>query len=603
MAQAATERIEPAFDGLDTDTAPDYLTKTKAPVLENFLVDRPGRLPIRGPIRDSIDLYTGDLIGKPVGIWSHGNNLLVGLKANSATATRDPWVAPYRRAAAEADLGVPDDTLYHVNLETRATSTVTSVDLNLTPGPRFARLGAYAWGIGYAAEATDSATLNGGVQWLTQILRWDGTAAAPTAFANGPIAAQDIKAHLNRLFVLGGREPDTTDYKPNSLFWTDPGGPTADTVAMWQDDVSGLTNEIVVDSDDPADFGVGLARISSGLVIFKRRSIHMLLGQSPATFTLRTFTLEQGCIDPRSIVEVEDGVYFLSDQGFQFFDGAQLRSTSNDLRSSLLAEALATVGDSGVDGGQAIAGRLPNGYVGLSIGTSPATTETSDIAFSGLYHAPRNAWVGFSSDAMSAGRPLGFGRALSRSYLIDDQRLFAADATTAPELAAESERGFDNAAALFTFDSGSAFDGTDDALVNSVTGIEAWTSSLSSPIPARWHSRLAQLAQPTSLTAIKRLLLDYTFKVDGTLDDEENGWFVELVDGRGNVLLSSRRVPAQGDPSDHAYRRQYAVDVYGEANDAQLRIEWRGTESLPLVEASVLSAYLTHQPAQQRGSM
>jgi hypothetical protein len=291
-----------------------------------------------------------------------------------------------------------------------------------------------------------------------------------------------------------------------------------------------------------------------------------------------------------------------------YFDGSQLVNTSTDLRSSLLAEALTNVGDNGVDGGQAIAGRLPNGYLGLSVGLSPSTVASSEIAFSAFYHAPRGAWAGFSSDALSAGRPIGFGRALSKSYIVDDQRIFAADAVTAPEASIESERGVDNNTPLFTFDSsgsGPLFNGTANTLKNQLTTTSAWTAGDGVAIPAVWHSRLAKLAAPTNLATIRRLLFDYTFHVDGGSDDNPDGWLVELVDGMGNVLMSSRAVPTQGDPGTHAYRRQYSADIFAEAADAQLRVSWTSpTPPAPaLVEASALSAYLTFLPASERGSL
>jgi hypothetical protein len=74
--------------------------------------------------------------------------------------------------------------------------------------------------------------------------------------------------------------------------------------------------------------------------------------------------MEQGCIDPRSIVEYEDGCFFMSDRGFMYFDGSQLINTTQGvLRSSLVEAALAAVGDDGTDGGYVTASCLPNGYI------------------------------------------------------------------------------------------------------------------------------------------------------------------------------------------------------------------------------------------------
>jgi hypothetical protein len=603
----AYEKIEPAFEGLDTDTAQDYLDKRRAPLLRNFLVDRPGKLPIRGPIFDSIDLYAGALAEKPAGIWQYGNNLLVGLKANSATAMRDPWVSPYRRTSTTGDLSNHHTTMYHVNLDTRVTTAVAAATAITTPGPRSARLGASTYGISFNGTADE--TVGGGLQRRTQLCRWGGTAVLPTTIATtfAPSCMQDVKVHLNRLFVLGGNVPGTTGaVKANSLFWSDVDGPVAGTLAEWQDDVSGLVNQLVVDSDDTSDFGVGLAKLESGLVIFKRRSIHMLRGQTPAAFSLRTVTQAVGCIDPRSIVEYQGAIYFMSHQGFMRFDGSEITNTTSDLRTSLLANAIAAVGDAGVDGGAVIASNLGNDYIGVTISklTNTAATPSTNY-FSAMYHVPTKAWVSLTSDALSARAPIGVGRTLSKTFIVDDQRIFDGSFIVAPETTTEDRRGIDAATPIFTLDAsggGPLMNGTGNTIKNQLTLVEAWTSLTYSTIPAAWQSRLARLAQPGARTALKRLLLDYTFQVDAAADDGGSGWYVTVLDGQGNVLLSEIQVPIQGDPSTYAFRRQHAVDMFCEANDLQLRVEWRGTTTYALTDASLFGAYVEFQPAQQRGS-
>lgn len=566
----AVERIEPAYDGLDTDGAPDAIAKTRAPVLENFLVDRPGLLPIRGPINDPIAIYSGGVVAKPLGVWAHNDNLLVSFKSNSPTAVRDPWVGPYRRVAAAAEYGNPVATIYHVDL---VSGTVTPISISgnpqFAPGICSTRLGDYTWGIGYQAATSFSA--NGGIHKLYSLLRWDGTAVAPTVVANGPTSAQSVRAHLNRLFVGGACAPFTLTYSPNSIFWSDHRGPLSGTLAEWQDDASGLTNEIVVDSNDPSDCIVALAKVRGALCVLKRHSVHMLLGDTPSSFVVRPVSTDVGCIDPRSVVEYSDGVFFMSERGFMHFDGVTLTNTTDNLRSSITSAAVNAVGDRGVDGGRVVAGLLPNDYILVSVGVTPNTAAGSDMTICGLYHPPRRAWASLTSDAMSCQRPVALARTLTRTVVLDEQTAFQADALTAPEIAAEAERGFDVGRA----------------------GDEA--------IPARWYSKLARLSQSFHASAVQRLAVDYTFTVDGAADDASGGWTVSLVDGRGNVLVTPTQVPAQGDPSSHAYRRQFLTDVYGEADDAQLRVEWSGPATA-LKDASIFQSHIEYEAAQRRGS-
>jgi hypothetical protein len=598
---AAVERIEPAYGGLDTDSAPDAISKTRAPVLENFLVDRPGKLPMRGPINGTIQIYSGSPDEKPVGVWAWRNSLLIGLKANSATATRDPWVAPYRHAAAAGDLAAGHTTAYHLDLDSGAVTSLSPA-ANQVPGPRSTALGDVVYGIGYGSATTS--TQGGSVQRHRPILKWDGTAALPTVLANAPLMAQDCRAHLNRLFVVGGMVPGTTTYAPNSLFWSDAGGPTADTLAQWQDDVSGLVNQVVIESTDPSDFGVGLAKVGRSLVVFKRRSTHLVLGSTPSTFEVRTFATDVGCIDARSIVEWKDGVFFASDQGFMWFDGQQIQNVTENLRSTVVAAMAQTAGDNGVDGGRVVASRLPNDYIFFGVGVTPATTGPSDMTFTGLYHPPRDAWVELTSDALSGGRPIDGGLAQTRTFLVDDTKVVQANALTAPETVPETERGFDSDSPIFTFDTSGAgplFNGTGDALKNQLTAVTAWTTQVDTPIPARWWSKLARLSQSFLNSVVQRLAVDYTFAIDGGTDDGSSGWTVSLVDGRGNVLLSPTAMPSQGDPSSHAYRRQYLAEINGEAEDAQLRIEYLGPATA-IKDAAIFNSHIEFEPAQKRQS-
>jgi hypothetical protein len=600
------ERIEPAYDGINTDSAPDTL-RTEAPVLTNFLVDRPGKLPMRGPINGAVQMYSGAAAEKPIMPWVHNNNLLVGLKANSATAVRDPWVAPFRRAAAEAELADGHTTAYHLNLETGVTSSVAVTQDNC-PGSRFTRLGDFVWGTGYSRVPANTFTSNGGIQNKTNLLRWDGTVTAPTAYVNGPLGFQDIRAHLNRLFAAGGLKPSTTTYSPNSLFYSDlvtPGTTPADTLAFWQSDIApNPVNELVIDSNDPSDFIVALAKVGRALAIFKRRSIHLLLGETSDTFVVRPFTTETGCVDPRSVLEYQDGVFFASDQGLIWFDGQQLINVTQDQRSTIVAAITNTVGNRGVDGGRAVTGRLPNDYIFFGVGVTPNTAGPSLMDFTGIYHPPRTAWAELTSDALSGGRPVAAGRSLQKTFLVDDTKVIGADAVTAPESVDAVARGFDTSSVLFTFPDGGVnvlFDGTGNAARNPTTQVQAWTTEMNYSIQPTWHSKLARLAQPLQSARIARLAVDYTFQTALGADDAANGWLVSLIDGRGNTLMIDTPMPSQGAASIHAYRRQFVKELNVEADDAQLRVTFRGA-AIALADAAIFNAYLDYESTHLRGS-
>lgn len=570
----------PPFDGIDTDSAPEAIPDSKAPVVENFLVDRPGQLPMRGPINEATGALGVSAGRKLVGCWKFNDKLLLGYRAVSATAVRDPWTVNYRTATA-AQLATAALANKHVDLVTGTVTSVVPATVGLVPGPSSTRLGAFVYGISFDTP-TAAVNENGTFKKLTSLLHWDGTATDPVAHTNAPRGAQAVRSHSQRLFVLGGRNPDGTGtIQQNTLWWSDPiAGVTVlpDTLAAWQDDTSGLTNQIIVDSDDASDFGVGLANLGANLVIFKRRSIHVLTGYSSSTWQIKTFTLEQGCIDARSIVECEDVVFFMSDQGYMAFDGTQIRSASMNLNSSLLASAVAAVGSPGQDGGRACAARLPNGYIGLTIGKSSSASiaDVSTTSFCGLYHVERGAWVTLQSDTLVSGCPLYMDRSTSKTFIVDEDQVLQANKLTAPEQEIAVKRGFDT------------------------------NGSIGGPIKARFQSKLCKLSSPLMRSQLHRFMLDYNFRVVGTLDDNmelgfpgSSGWYVTLLTADGDVLTPEYQVPIQGETTVHPFRRRHVKDVFAEASDLQVRVEWRDTP-LSLITASVLGFTAEYQTTRAR---
>ena len=75
--------------------------------------------------------------------------------------------------------------------------------------------------------------------------------------------------------------------------------------------MTGLTNKVQMDGDTQ-DYGVGLATVRNGLIIFLRRSsVYLLKGTTSANYTLIPISQGVGCLDARSIVETDHGVYFI----------------------------------------------------------------------------------------------------------------------------------------------------------------------------------------------------------------------------------------------------------------------------------------------------
>lgn len=613
--------VPPAYDGLDTDSSPDAIADTRSPVNQNFLLDRPGELPIRGPLTDGLMPMDWVVTGqKWTGCWSFDDTLFIGVNETSNTRRVAPWISTYQNVdstlLAEGDI----DPVHvgFVDLNALTVSTLSALDAVTAvhiPSWGHARVGDSVYGFAYhssTAVAKDAVSANADI-WVRQMLKWDGSKvfAGLTSYGSttSPRSGAAVASHYNRLFVAGGWgagvTANTAGYTPNTLFFSDDGGPTSNSTALWQDNTTGLLNQIVVDVNDKDDCIVGLAHVNSNLAIFKRRSIHLLIGDSPESFAIRTFTREQGCIDPQSIVEYENGCFFASDQGFMWFDGSTLFNTTSNLRSSALSAMLRAVGSRGPGYGRVAAGRLNNGYVGLSIGlsdnkTTNAVNSTAD--FCGYYQTERRAWGSFDTASLNNRKYIFMGRTTNHTWIADDKNLQLANSAWSPESAEAGLRGVDATSPFFIWGGSDTFTGVGSALESSLNSVDMFLSDYS-PIEAKWHSKLIKLSTPVYSSEIIAILSDYKFKISG--GDDEDGtpaWSISLVQGDGTVLQEAYQVPAQGEDSDYIARRRHVQEVHSEATDVQIRVEWTGPTPFVLTEASILTTVLEYQEAEPRGS-
>lgn len=582
MADLLSERVQVASGGIDLSSAPERVPNDRGLEVENLLVDRDGVLSMRGPIQE----HSSSTIGSPhaiTGIWTFNDSLLIGRTTPDATAFVDPWVAPYYKQVA-AGLAEPDTTMKFVD-SAGSVSNVASSQSNVISG-RGARLGSYVYGLAYS-NSTD-VTENGGTYHRRQVLRWGGTAANTTAYANAPDGGQDVIAHLNRIWVLGGRDVPGggTTIEMNSLYYSDYGGPTSDTTAMWQNDTSGLTNKIVVDSDDQNDFGVGLAQLGQDLVIFKRRSIHVLYGYSDNTFTLRPLTKNLGCIDRRSIVEAEEGIYFMSLNGYMLFDGSTVHPVDGPVTTELTAKALNACGDLGPGAanedrqGRVTAVALPNSYILISTilrdASSGTVVSNSGSAF--LFHRPTGKWSRFSSPVFNGTVPSELVRTQTHYYACDGIYLTKLDTVTMP-----------------------------DALSPYLQPCEDANYASYYAIDVNWWSRPLALGTPLYKAQLHRILVDYKligeFELDGANDDKIR---LDIYDDTGTQLYGTTYLdPITSQSAGEIERARYVDDTFAEANAIQLRLSWGGYQNpssagIGVSELEFYDCYVEYSRARQR---
>lgn len=92
-------------------------------------------------------------------------------------------------------------------------------------------------------------------------------------------------------------------------------------------DTSNNAGEILI-STRGGDTGTGLYSLGNSLYVFMRHSIWRVYGNSPANFEVRNVTQEIGLLDKRTLVEYNDTLTFLSDEGIYMFDGSNLKNIS-----------------------------------------------------------------------------------------------------------------------------------------------------------------------------------------------------------------------------------------------------------------------------------
>ncbi len=169
-------------------------------------------------------------------------------------------------------------------------------------------------------------TIQSGVSTAQQIQTAFNNSAAAMALASvtvsgtgsnaqtGPVAESatyTLACPLSRAGIIwsnyvcwgGGTQGGT--YYPNRLFFSDLAQPTSYPQA----------NFIDIPSPDDGDPIVGFGILFGNLFIFKRFSLYILQGALPDNTILSKMNASVGCIDPNSILQLDNLIYFVSDKG------------------------------------------------------------------------------------------------------------------------------------------------------------------------------------------------------------------------------------------------------------------------------------------------
>lgn len=105
-----------------------------------------------------------------------------------------------------------------------------------------------------------------------------------------------------------------------------------------KDDLTWLATSFIDISRNDGQQGMRLQALGDRLVIFKERSIYNLFftGDADIPFTVQESDSNVGCVAQFSVQEVENGIIFLSHDGFYYYDANNSYKVSLQIQSTLL---------------------------------------------------------------------------------------------------------------------------------------------------------------------------------------------------------------------------------------------------------------------------
>lgn len=408
--------------GMNTDAHPWELPENEAPVLDNFLI-QPGKIVMRNPFYGvgALPQINGTTRQSPVGAMlidsattPEGLMLVSALSPANAVRCVDPWNAPLVHAAS-ANLAAAANKIAQFNL-TNGTSTLSAAvaTQDQVPGPRSINFNGLIYGISYDSSGAVVTDANSNYHmkplslYTMPAIQTPGTVTLPTVLSNAPHGAFDLIGYQSRIWLLGGVDTPgaLTVHEPTTLYFTIPGASGIGTASNdWKDPVALTTNKITMDGDFD-DFGVGLAVVRNGLLILRRSSVWLLRGTTTANYTLIPISTEVGCVDARSIVETDHGVFFMSHRGLMLTNGTTVANVSANVSRQLRAaiqeeqnQIQASGYSAGGNSGWVSCGLTSQGQIMVSIGFTALVGLVCSMTprWTGMYDPELKVWTKHTS--------------------------------------------------------------------------------------------------------------------------------------------------------------------------------------------------------------
>ena len=155
--------------------------------------------------------------------------------------------------------------------------------------------------------------------------KWTGTGnGAAMTVPSGLTKAKNVVQYNNYLF-LGNAVVSGTTFK-SRFYWSN----IKDT-GTW------LSTSFIEVSKDDGQQIIRMVVLGDNLVIFKERAIYNVAftGDNDIPFLLKKSNSPVGCVAPFSIQEVENGLVFLSADGFYYYDGNNSYKISTNIQTTI----------------------------------------------------------------------------------------------------------------------------------------------------------------------------------------------------------------------------------------------------------------------------
>lgn len=262
--------------------------------------------------------------------------------------------------------------------------------------------------------SSDGATVDAPRSWTGSGTPTSLTQTFVDSYTGSPLTgnmpkARLIAAHMGYVWVANTEE-SATKY-PNRIRWSHPNKPEA-----WR------TNDYIdIDVGFDGDEITAIVPWSDRLLIFKRNSVHALVGYSPDTFQVFPISQTAGAVSQEAVAKSEFGVFFFNwPDGAFLYDGRQVKWLFGRLRPLMTGENGVTTIPAAYQAGITVGWLKRRAWFSVPLGAAtvnsavfvydPVLTQDGGWTKFDLALGPMVEWRQSSASTLQLGCQVGAGR-------------------------------------------------------------------------------------------------------------------------------------------------------------------------------------------------